>query len=78
MIAKIEAKKTEVSTGMMDLADKMEEVARRIRAGDIRAGSICYVESGPEMYVSSDWSSMTGRITMVGGLYQLINSVSEA
>lgn len=78
MIAKLEAQKTEVSAGMMDLADRMEEVARRIRDGEIRAGSICYVESGPDMYVSSDWASITGRITLVGGLYRLISCVSDA
>ena len=78
MIAKLEAQKTEVSEGMMDLADQMEDVARRIRSGEIRAGAICYVESGPDMYVSSDWASMTGRITLVGGLYRLISCVSDA
>jgi hypothetical protein len=78
VIAKLEAIKPEVSEGMIELADRIEEVAKRIRSGEIRAAAICYVESGPEMYVSSDWASMSGRITMVGGLFRLLTLVSDA
>ena len=69
---------TEVSQGMLDLADRMEEVAKRIRLGEIRSCSMCYVEAGPEMFVSSDWAAMSGRITMVGGLHRLMQVLSDA
>ena len=76
MVAILKAAGIEVSEGMLGLADRFEEIAQMIRDGKIRAGSMCYVESGPEMTVSSDWASMSGRITMVGGLHGLITDVS--
>lgn len=78
MAIAIKAIDIEVSEGMLGLADQMEAVAKMIREGKVRAGSICYVESGPDMMVSSDWASMTGRITMVGGLHRLMDDVSRA
>lgn len=78
MAVTLKAAGVEVSEGMLGLADQMVEVAQMIREGKVRAGSICYVESGPDMMVSSDWASMTGRITMVGGLHRLMDDVSRA
>lgn len=78
MVTALKTVGVEVSEGMLGLADQMEEVARMIRDGKVRSGAICYVESGPDMMVSSDWASMTGRITMVGGLHRLMDDVSRS
>lgn len=76
MVTALAVPGVEVSQGMLDLADQMELVAQMIRDGKVRAGSMCYVESGPDMYITSDWASMTGRSTMVGGLFRLMTDVS--
>lgn len=78
MIAKLEHAQIEISQGMRDFADRMDEVSAMIRRGEIRAASMCYVESGPDMMVSREWSSMTGRITMIGGLHQLMDDISRS
>lgn len=76
MVTALAVPGVEVSQGMLDLADQMELVAQMIRDGKVRAGSMCYVESGPDMYITSDRASMTGRSTMVGGLFRLMTDVS--
>lgn len=78
MAFQLRATEVDVSQGMLDLAERMDEVAAMIRRGEIRAASMCYVETGPDMSVSSDWASMTGRITMVGGLHRLMQAISNS
>lgn len=63
---------------MLDLAYQMENTARMIREGKVRAGCMVYVESGPDMYVTSDWAAMTGKLTMVGGLMRLVGDLSSS
>lgn len=50
----------EVSQGMLDLADRLEEAAKLIREGKVRSGALVYVEYGPDMNVTSDWCSSLG------------------
>lgn len=78
MTIQLEVATVEVSQGMLDLADQMESVARMIREGKVRAGCMVYVESGSDMYVSSDWASMSGKLSMVGGLMRLVGDVSSS
>jgi hypothetical protein len=56
----------------------MENTARMIREGKVRACCMVYVESGPDMYVTSDWAAMSGKLTMIGGLMRLVGDVSSA
>ena len=67
----------QVSEGMLGLADTMEQLAKDIREGRVRAASCCWVECGPDMNVNSNWCSMTGRITMLGGLKLLADNISQ-
>lgn len=78
MVSVLAVPDVEVSQGMLDLADQMENAARMIREGKVRAGCMVYVESGPDMYVTSDWASMSGKLSMVGGLMRLVGDVSSA
>lgn len=77
MVTPLKTPQVEVSEGMLGLADQLDELAQEIRAGKVRAASCCWVECGPDMNVNSHWASMTGRITLSGGLYRLLNDVSR-
>lgn len=77
MITPLKVPQVEVSEGMLGLADELERLAKDIREGKVRAAAVSWVESGHDMNVSSNWASMTGRITLSGGLYRLLNDVSR-
>lgn len=67
----------EVSQGMLDLADRLEEAAKLIREGKVRSGALVYVEYGPDMNVTSDWCSSSGGLTLAGGLGRVIHDIHE-
>lgn len=77
MITPLTVPQVEVSDGMISLAITLEQLARDIRDGKVRAAAVSWVESGHDMNVNSNWASMTGRITLSGGLYRLLNDVSQ-
>lgn len=61
----------DVSRGML------EALAISVRAGRVRAVAACAVEAGPDMYVTRHWAGMSGRITLTGGLFELMQAVSN-
>lgn len=77
-VARLEVPQVEVSEVLLELAGELKALAAAIEAGQVRAAAFCYVESGPDMNVNSQWASQSGRITLTGGLHRLLQSVSAA
>jgi hypothetical protein len=77
MITELKLPPVEVSDAMLELAASLEQVASMIRAGEIRGAAICYVQTGPDMFVTRDWALMSGQHTMLGGLYKMMNEISS-
>jgi hypothetical protein len=78
MVAKLIVPQVEVTEGMLNLAIELDQLAEEIRAGRVRGCAVAWVESGPDMNVSSNWWTMSGKATLTGGLYRLLNAVSSA
>lgn len=68
----------EVSEQMRNLAAELRQIAADIEQGKVRSAAICHVEAGPDMFVTSSWASMSGRITLTGGLFKLLQVVGES
>jgi hypothetical protein len=77
MVTPLVIPQVEVSEGMLGVAENLEQIARDIREGKVRAVAVSWVESGPEMNVGSNWCTMSGKATLTGGLYRLLNAVSS-
>lgn len=75
---KLAVQPVEVSEGMLSVAAYLRETADSIESGKVRAVGMCLVESGPDMDVTRTWASMSGRITLTGGLFQLMQEVAKA
>lgn len=78
MVTPLKVPQVEVSEGMLGLAKDLEQLAQDIRDGKVRCAAISWVESGPDMNVNSEWAAMSGKATLSGGLYRLLNAVSSA
>jgi hypothetical protein len=78
MVTKLTLPPVEVTEGMLDLATELDQLAEDIRSGRVRGCAVAWVESGPDMNVSSNWCIMSGKATLTGGLYRLLNAVSSA
>lgn len=77
-VQKLEIPPVTVSEAMLDLARSLRETADAIEKGEIRGVAICTVASGPEMYVTREFAVMSGAITLTGGVYRLLQEVSQA
>lgn len=75
-VTRLEVPPVEVSEGMSVAAKDLRALADAIDAGRVRAVGFCYVEAGPDMYVTRQWASMSGQTTLAGGLYRLLQTVA--
>ncbi|MWV17554.1 hypothetical protein F3I16_16045 [Pseudomonas sp. L-22-4S-12] len=75
-VTRLEVPAVEVSEGMLVAAKDLRALADAIDAGKVRAVGFCYVEAGPDMYVTRQWASMSGQTTLAGGLYRLLQTVA--
>lgn len=77
-VARLEVPAVEVSEGMLVAAKDLRALADAIEGGKVRAVGFCYVEAGPDMYVTRQWASMSGQTTLTGGLYRLLQEVGTS
>ncbi|MGP3789780.1 hypothetical protein [Pseudomonas sp. B392_1p] len=77
-VKKLEVPPVAVTESMLEMACSLREAADAIEKGGIRAIAFCSVESGPDMFVTRSYAAMSGCITLTGGVYRLLQEVSEA
>ena len=77
-VTKLAVPAVEVSEQMRSLAAELRQIADDIDQGKIRGAAVCHVEAGPDMFVTSSFATMSGRITLTGGLYRLLQVVGES